>query len=157
MLNHIEAKYIHWNPSGKARTVSLKLQNLAYFQAPFLIIMFISPLMTGHLFWKATFLGGLYGGIPLYISSNWLIIGSGNTGFVICSVLSHSLNQSWLIINWIFWTNLVWNLYLNMIFFLSTKYIQKCLMNYVVYKVSTDFPRPWCVYHGMYFTLASTC
>ena len=30
-------------------------------------IMFILPLMTGHLFWKATFLGGLYRGVPLYM------------------------------------------------------------------------------------------
>ena len=29
-------------------------------------IMFILPLMTGHLFWKATILGGLYRGVPLY-------------------------------------------------------------------------------------------
>ena len=29
-------------------------------------IMFILPLMTGHLFWKATTLGGLYWGVPLY-------------------------------------------------------------------------------------------
>ena len=29
-------------------------------------IMFILPLMTGHLFWKATTLGGLYRGVPLY-------------------------------------------------------------------------------------------
>ena len=28
--------------------------------------MFILPLMTGHLFWKATILGGLYRGVPLY-------------------------------------------------------------------------------------------
>ena len=30
-------------------------------------IMFILPLMTGHLFWKAVILGGLYRGVPLYI------------------------------------------------------------------------------------------
>ena len=30
-------------------------------------IMFILPLMTGHLFWKATILGGLYRGVPLYL------------------------------------------------------------------------------------------
>ena len=29
-------------------------------------IMFILPFMTGHLFWKATILGGLYRGVPLY-------------------------------------------------------------------------------------------
>ena len=29
-------------------------------------IMFILPPMTGHLFWKATILGGLYRGVPLY-------------------------------------------------------------------------------------------
>ena len=29
-------------------------------------IMSILPLMTGHLFWKATTLGGLYRGVPLY-------------------------------------------------------------------------------------------
>ena len=29
-------------------------------------IMFILPLVTGHLFWKATILGGLYRGVPLY-------------------------------------------------------------------------------------------
>ena len=36
-------------------------------------IMFILPLMTGHLFWKATF-GGLYRGVPLYtiILKIWL-------------------------------------------------------------------------------------
>ena len=33
---------------------------------PSLQIMFILPLMTGHLFRKATILGGLYGGVPLY-------------------------------------------------------------------------------------------
>ena len=59
---------IHWNPSGKAREVSVKLQNLVYFHAPlFTFIMFILPLMTGHLFWKATILGGLYRGVPLYM------------------------------------------------------------------------------------------
>ena len=31
-------------------------------------IMFILPLMTGHLFWKATILGGLYRGVPLYLN-----------------------------------------------------------------------------------------
>ena len=30
-------------------------------------IMFILPLMTGHLFWKAAILGGLYRGVPLYL------------------------------------------------------------------------------------------
>ena len=30
-------------------------------------IMFILVLVTGHLFWKATILGGLYRGVPLYI------------------------------------------------------------------------------------------
>ena len=30
--------------------------------------MFILPLMTGHLFWKATNLGGLYRGVPLYVT-----------------------------------------------------------------------------------------
>ena len=28
-------------------------------------IVFILPLVTGHLFWKATILGGLYRGVPL--------------------------------------------------------------------------------------------
>ena len=31
-------------------------------------IMFILPLMTGHLFWKATIVDGLYKGVPLYQS-----------------------------------------------------------------------------------------
>ena len=31
--------------------------------------MFILPLMTGHLFWKATIMGGLYRGVPLYIEA----------------------------------------------------------------------------------------
>ena len=31
-------------------------------------IMFILPLVTGHLFWKATILGGLYGRVPLYLA-----------------------------------------------------------------------------------------
>ena len=31
-------------------------------------IMFILPLMTGHLFWKATIFVGLYRGVPLYCS-----------------------------------------------------------------------------------------
>ena len=48
---------IQWNSSGKARDVSLKLRNLVHFHAPLLQIMFILPLMTGHLFWKATILG----------------------------------------------------------------------------------------------------
>ena len=30
-------------------------------------IMVILPLKAGHLFWKATILGGLYRGVPLYI------------------------------------------------------------------------------------------
>ena len=30
-----KSKYIQWNPSGKAKNVSLKLQNLAHFHAPF--------------------------------------------------------------------------------------------------------------------------
>ena len=59
---------IQWNPSGKAWEVSVKLQSLVYFHAPlFTFIMFILPLMTGHLFWKATILGGLYRGVPLYM------------------------------------------------------------------------------------------
>ena len=57
---------IHWNPSGKDGNVSLKLQTLINFHAPFLTIMFILPLTTGHLFWKAIILGGLYRGVPLY-------------------------------------------------------------------------------------------
>ena len=32
-------------------------------------IMFILPLMTGHLFWKATILNGFYRGIPLYMQT----------------------------------------------------------------------------------------
>ena len=32
-------------------------------------MMFILPLMTDHLFWKATFLGGLYRGVLLYLIS----------------------------------------------------------------------------------------
>ena len=32
-------------------------------------IMFILPLMTRHLFWKATILGGLYRGVLLYYES----------------------------------------------------------------------------------------
>ena len=31
-------------------------------------IMFSLPLMTGHLFWKVTILGGLYRGVPLYLT-----------------------------------------------------------------------------------------
>ena len=34
-------------------------------------IIFILPLMTGHLFWKATILGGLYRGVPLYLFFPW--------------------------------------------------------------------------------------
>ena len=30
-------------------------------------IMFVYPPMIGHLFWKATILGGFYRGVPLYI------------------------------------------------------------------------------------------
>ena len=30
--------------------------------------MFILPLMTGHLLWKAIILGGLYRGVPRYIN-----------------------------------------------------------------------------------------
>ena len=33
-------------------------------------IMFILPLMTGHLFWKATVLGGLNRGVPLYFNDS---------------------------------------------------------------------------------------
>ena len=36
-------------------------------------IMFISSFMTGHLFWKATILGGLYREVPLYITSLGLL------------------------------------------------------------------------------------
>ena len=53
------------NPSGKARKLSLKLQNLAHFHAPSFQIMCISPLITGHLFGKTTILGSLYRGVPL--------------------------------------------------------------------------------------------
>ena len=35
-------------------------------------IMFILPLMTGHLFWKATILGGLFRGVPLYMIFKWI-------------------------------------------------------------------------------------
>ena len=57
--------YIQWNPSGKGRNVSLQLQNLVHFHAPFFLeIMLILPLMTDHLFWKATTLSGLYRGVP---------------------------------------------------------------------------------------------
>ena len=34
---------------------------------PCTIIMRILPRMTGHLFWKAIILGGLYQGVPLYM------------------------------------------------------------------------------------------
>ena len=55
-------------PLWKAREVPVKLQNLVYFHAPFFtFIMFTLPLLTGHLFWKATILGGLYRGVPLYM------------------------------------------------------------------------------------------
>ena len=57
---------IQWNPSAKARNVLLKLQNWPISVHHSLQIMFILPLMTGHLFWKATILGGLYRGVPLY-------------------------------------------------------------------------------------------
>ena len=60
--------YIHWKPSGKARNVSLKCKIWSnYVHHSLLQIMFISPLMTGNLFWKATILGGLYRGVPLYL------------------------------------------------------------------------------------------
>ena len=37
--------------------------------------MFILPIMTGHLFWKATILGGLYRGNPLYVANlKWVIL-----------------------------------------------------------------------------------
>ena len=66
---------IQWNPSGKAREVSLKLQNLVNFHAPFFTnhVGFFLPLMTGHLFWKATILGGLYKGVPLFRNAfSWM-------------------------------------------------------------------------------------
>ena len=59
--------YIQWNPFGKVRQVSLKLQNLSHFLAPFFTNHVYIPLRTGHLFWKATILGGFYRGVPLYI------------------------------------------------------------------------------------------
>ena len=59
--------HIQWNPSGKARDVSLKLQNLAHSMYHSLQIMCILPLMTGNFFWKATILGGLLRGVPLYV------------------------------------------------------------------------------------------
>ena len=43
-------------------------------------IMFILPLMTGHLFWEATILGGLYGGIPLYVYSSRDVMGLIHAG-----------------------------------------------------------------------------
>ena len=55
--------HLQWNLSGKARNVSLKLRNLVNFHAQ---IMFILPLMSDHLFWKAIILGGLFRGVPLY-------------------------------------------------------------------------------------------
>ena len=60
---------IQGNPSGKARNVSLKLQTLFHFHAPFFTNhAFILPLMTGNLFRKAIILGGLYRRVPLYCS-----------------------------------------------------------------------------------------
>ena len=55
-----------WNPSGKARNVSLKLRNVVHFHS--LQIMFILPLITDHLFRKDNILGGLYRGVPLQLS-----------------------------------------------------------------------------------------
>ena len=60
---------IQWNPSWKARNVSLKLQNLVHFRAPFITNHVFLPLMTGHLFWKATILGAFIGGFHLYIQT----------------------------------------------------------------------------------------
>ena len=54
-------------PSGKAGNASLKLHNFSNFVHHSLQIMFILPFMTGHLFWKATILAGLYRSVPLYI------------------------------------------------------------------------------------------
>ena len=54
-------------PSGKARNASLSCMILSNFVHHSLQIMFILPFMTGHLFWKATILAGLYRGVPLYI------------------------------------------------------------------------------------------
>ena len=75
---------ITMEPSGKTRNVLLKLQNLVNFHAHSLQIMFILSLITGHLFWKATFLGGLYRGVPLYLSihklkqrNHWSLFGNG--------------------------------------------------------------------------------
>ena len=36
-------------------------------------VMFILPLMTGHLFWKATILGVLYRGVPPYVMEIGLV------------------------------------------------------------------------------------
>ena len=43
--------------------------------------MFILPLMTGHLFWKATILGGLYRGVPLYYNAGGLELTDTSSNF----------------------------------------------------------------------------
>ena len=67
-----EPMVVQWNPSGEARNVSLKLQNLVHFHAPF---------FTNHIYFtphdrppllKGPILSGLYWGVPLYIF-NWTL------------------------------------------------------------------------------------
>ena len=45
---------IQWNPSGRARNVSLKFQSLVHFHAPSFTNPVYFPPMTGHPFSKAT-------------------------------------------------------------------------------------------------------
>ena len=63
-----EEREIQWNPSGKARNFSPKVQNLVPF--PFFINhAYCILLTTGYPFWKAIILGGLYRGVPLYMET----------------------------------------------------------------------------------------
>ena len=66
-------KNLQWVPSRKARNVSLKLQNLIDCHAPFFPIMFILPLITGHLLWEATIVGGFTEGSTVYDTIVWCL------------------------------------------------------------------------------------
>ena len=60
--------YYTVEPLWKGQECLTKVAKFAIFMHHSLQIMFILPLMTGHLFWKATILGGLYRGVSLYSS-----------------------------------------------------------------------------------------
>ena len=59
-------------------------------------IMSIPPFMIGHLFWKASILGGLYWGVPLYSETQFTLPTEklASLSFIIVAHNRHNIHHS---------------------------------------------------------------